>query len=53
MVREIFVVAVAVFVSSNETGDVVLPAFELPDSVLRYALYVGIAGLPLVMVLSW
>lgn len=36
-----------------QVGDVVLPAFELPDSVLRYALYVGFAGLPLVMILSW
>lgn len=36
-----------------QVGDVVLPAFELPDSVLRYALYVGLAGLPLVLILSW
>ena len=36
-----------------QVGDVVLPAFELPDSVLRYALYVGFAGLPVVLVLSW
>jgi tetratricopeptide (TPR) repeat protein len=36
-----------------QVGDVVLPAFELPDSVLRYALYVGFAGLPVVMVLAW
>jgi tetratricopeptide (TPR) repeat protein len=36
-----------------QVGDVVLPAFELPDSVLRYALYIGFAGLPVVLVLSW
>ncbi len=36
-----------------QVGDVVLPAFELPDSMLRYALFAGIAGLPVVILLSW
>ena len=36
-----------------QVGDVVLPAFELPDSMLRYALYAGLLGLPIVAFLSW
>lgn len=36
-----------------QVGDVFLPAFDLPDSALRYALYFGIAGLPVVLLLSW
>ncbi len=36
-----------------QVADVVLAAFELPDSTLRYLLFVAAAGLPVVLLLAW
>ena len=36
-----------------QVADVVLPAFDLPDIVLRYALYIVLGGLPAVVLLAW
>lgn len=36
-----------------QVADIVLPAFDLPDSVLRYALYIVLGGLPAVVLLAW
>jgi tetratricopeptide (TPR) repeat protein len=36
-----------------QIGDVVLPVFELPDSVLKYVLFGSIGGFPVAMLISW
>lgn len=36
-----------------QIGDVVLPAFDLPDSVLRYVLFGSIGSFPVAMLISW
>lgn len=36
-----------------QIADVLFPAFDIPDSVLRYVLYAAAAGFPVVCLLSW
>jgi tetratricopeptide (TPR) repeat protein len=36
-----------------QIADVVFPAFEIPDSALRYILFGAIAGFPVAMLFSW
>jgi hypothetical protein len=36
-----------------QISDVVFPAFDIPDSFLRYILFGAVAGLPAVLVFSW
>ncbi|MEE4193175.1 MAG: tetratricopeptide repeat protein [Halieaceae bacterium] len=36
-----------------QIADVVFPAFDLPDSALRYILFGAVVGFPLAMVFSW
>ena len=38
---------------SLQIADVVFPAFDIPDSALRYVLYVAAIGFPIACVLSW
>ena len=36
-----------------QIADVLFPAFDIPDSVLRYVVFAAAAGFPLVCLLSW
>jgi len=36
-----------------QIADVLFPAFDIPDSVLRYIIFVAVAGFPLVCLLAW
>jgi tetratricopeptide (TPR) repeat protein len=36
-----------------QVGEVVFPAFDIPDYALRYILYAGAGGFPLAMLITW
>jgi tetratricopeptide (TPR) repeat protein len=36
-----------------QAAEILFPAFDIPDSVLRYVLGIGIAGFPLVVLFGW